>query len=474
MTSHDATPEAYQREIKRLQEIIAHNSDWLWEVDAQGRYTFCSEHSLQMLGYPPSEVLGRTPFDFMPAKEAERVGQAFAEIVAQQRPFAGLINRNLRADGRLVVLETSGIPLFAEDGSLRGYRGIDRDITPAIGSLSPRIVQLEALYAAAPVALGLVDREGRFVNANHALTRLLGVDGMTLAKRAVADYLSPDQLDVPSAFMRLEAGQAIGDLALALSGRNYQIAIQAVRDHDVDQLVGMTLAITDVTEQYRLRQELAEANQRMADANACLSEMADTDHLTGLLNRRRFDKTLMAEVARSMRSGEPLSLMLLDIDFFKLYNDHYGHQAGDECLRTLARLLGDGVFRPGDLASRYGGEEFAVILPNADGNAAERVAARLRARLKDEAIVHVGAPTQQITASIGIATLAGDQALAMTAGIGETAARLINIADCRLYVAKRGGRDQVSIANFDSPGRTLTFERLRTANVSDGTQRPEG
>jgi len=474
MTSHDATPEAYQREINRLQEIIAHNSDWLWEVDAQGRYTFCSEHSLQMLGYPPSEMLGRTPFDFMPAKEAERVGQEFVEIVAQQRPFAGLINRNLRADGRLVVLETSGIPLFAEDGSLRGYRGIDRDITPAIGSLSPRIVQLEALYAAAPVALGLVDREGRFVNGNHALARLLGIEGMTLTGLHLADYLSPEQLDVPRTLMRLEAGEAIADHGLALGGRHYQIAIQAVQDHDAERLVGMTLAMTDVTEQYRLRLELAEANQRMADANACLSEMADTDHLTGLLNRRRFDKTLLAEVARSMRSGEPLSLMLLDIDFFKLYNDHYGHQAGDECLRALARLLRDGVFRQGDLASRYGGEEFAVILPNADGIAAERVATRLRARLKDEAIVHVCAPTQQITASIGIATLSGDQALAMTAGIGETAAQLISIADRRLYVAKRAGRDQISIADLDYPGHALTLDRVRTADVADGVQRREG
>lgn len=447
MLSHKVTPDAFQREIKRLQEMIAHNSDWLWEVDAQGRYTFCSAHSQQLLGYSPAEMLGRTPFDFMPAKEAERVGAEFAAVVAQQQPFAGLINRNLHADGRLVVLETSGIPLFAEDGSLRGYRGIDRDITPAIGSLSPRLVQLEALYAAAPVALGLVDREGRFVNANHALVRLIGRGDMAVAGQPVAAYLSPEQLNVTDAFMRLEAGQSLADLELVYGDRHYQIAVQAVREHDVDQLIGMTLAITDVTEQYRLRLELAEANQRMALANARLSELADTDHLTGLQNRRRFDEALLIEVARCLRDGSNLSLMLLDIDLFKLYNDHYGHQAGDECLRTLARLLRDGVFRPADMACRYGGEEFAVILPNTDGEAAERVAKRFCAQLRAAGLEHVLAPTKQITASIGIATLQGVRTLAVSAPVGETAAALLGEADRRLYMAKRDGRNRVSVAN---------------------------
>ncbi len=448
MPSPHASPEAYQREIRRLQEIIAHNSDWLWEVDAQGRYTFCSAHSEQMLGYAPSAVLGRTPFDFMPPAEAERVGAEFAAIVAQQRPFAGLINRNLHADGRLVVLETSGIPLFGEDGRFVGYRGIDRDITPAIGSLSPRMVQLEALYAAAPVALGLVDREGRFVNANRALIRLLGLEGMPLAGQPVARYFAVQQLDVPGMFTRLAAGESIADQALPLNGRYYQVTIQAVRDDGLDQLIGMTLAITDVTEQHRLRQELAEANQRMALANARLSELADNDYLTGLPNRRRFDETLQAEVARCRRDGRALSLMLLDIDFFKRYNDHYGHQAGDECLRRLAQLLRNGLFRTSDLACRYGGEEFAVILPGLDSPAAEDVAERLRERLLAAAVPHETAPTQCITASIGISTLNGSDLSQLGLAPAESATQLLAAADRRLYMAKRGGRNQVSVATL--------------------------
>lgn len=121
--------EAMRRELARLREMLEQNSDWIWEVDAQGRYTYASRQCVALLGRQPEEVVGCTPFDFMPPDEAERIGRIFAAIAAERRPFAQLLNRNLRKDGRLVVLETSGVPLFGPEGELRGYRGIDRDVT---------------------------------------------------------------------------------------------------------------------------------------------------------------------------------------------------------------------------------------------------------------------------------------------------------------------------------------------------------
>jgi diguanylate cyclase (GGDEF)-like protein/PAS domain S-box-containing protein len=118
-----------ERERDRLQGLINTNTDWIWEVDAQGRYTFVSGHCKPLLGYAPEQMLGLTPFDFMPPEEAARIGPIFAGIAAGKAPFSGLLNRNLRADGTTVILETSGIPLLAEDGTLTGYRGIDRDVT---------------------------------------------------------------------------------------------------------------------------------------------------------------------------------------------------------------------------------------------------------------------------------------------------------------------------------------------------------
>lgn len=120
---------ALKREVQRLREMLDLNSDWIWEIDAAGRYTYVSLHCMPLLGYGPEEMLGRTPFDFMPPDEAARAGAAFAAFVAEKRGFSHLLNRNIRRDGRIVVLETSGVPLLNPDGSLRGYRGIDRDIT---------------------------------------------------------------------------------------------------------------------------------------------------------------------------------------------------------------------------------------------------------------------------------------------------------------------------------------------------------
>jgi PAS domain S-box-containing protein len=114
---------------ERFRGLVETTVDWIWEVDDQGRYTYCSPRVRDLLGYAPEEVVGKTPFDLMSPQEAERVGQEFAAIMAAQRAFQGLINRNQHKDGHAVVLETSGVPIFDEAGKLIGYRGIDRDVT---------------------------------------------------------------------------------------------------------------------------------------------------------------------------------------------------------------------------------------------------------------------------------------------------------------------------------------------------------
>ena len=117
---------------ERFRSLVETTSDWIWEVDAHGVYTYASPRVKDLLGYAPEEIIGKTPFDFMPPDEAARVGQQFAEIVAAQRPFERLENINLHKDGRRVVIETSGVPIFDRDGRLAGYRGMDRDVTERI------------------------------------------------------------------------------------------------------------------------------------------------------------------------------------------------------------------------------------------------------------------------------------------------------------------------------------------------------
>ncbi|ALJ36203.1 diguanylate cyclase [Azospirillum brasilense] len=167
-----------------------------------------------------------------------------------------------------------------------------------------------------------------------------------------------------------------------------------------------------------------------------LRTLSFNDGLTGIANRRRFDEVLLREWRRCGRAQLPLSLIMLDVDQFKPYNDHYGHQAGDECLRAVAQLLAEQMMRPGDLIARYGGEEFVCLLPETDEDGAVQVAERLRRTVADRRLPHaVSHVADHVTISLGVAT-----ARPM---LDDTPERLTQLADGLLYEAKRAGRNRV-------------------------------
>ncbi len=182
-------------------------------------------------------------------------------------------------------------------------------------------------------------------------------------------------------------------------------------------------------------------SQRIQFAQSLLlRKLLSTDSLTGIANRRRFDEMLDREWRRCQRAGVPLSLLMIDVDHFKPYNDHLGHQQGDDCLRQVAHLLVDGTGRPGDLVARYGGEEFLCLLPDTGMAGALAVANRLAAVVRQADIHHPRSPAgARLTISIGAAT-AKDLS-------GEPGA-LVAFADKMLYAAKAAGRNQVKVGTL--------------------------
>ena len=186
------------------------------------------------------------------------------------------------------------------------------------------------------------------------------------------------------------------------------------------------------------QEALLETQQQLREANALLSELSIRDGLTGLFNRRHFDAVFDTEFRRAARTRTSISLLMIDVDYFKAFNDTYGHQHGDECLREISRVLEEEPRRGHDCTARYGGEEFAIVLPGADAKAAMSIAESIREAVLRLKIEHAGSSTGRFTTvSIGICC--------RMPKIGETTEAMLHDADTALYMAKELGRNRVTL-----------------------------
>lgn len=192
----------------------------------------------------------------------------------------------------------------------------------------------------------------------------------------------------------------------------------------------------DITDRKQQAAKMKQALDDLAVTNTKLERISKIDALTQIANRRCFDETLNNEIGRLCRNHAPLSLIICDIDYFKNYNDHYGHPGGDHCLQQVAKCIESCFSRAGDLVARYGGEEFAVILPNVDSNTSLLLAEKMRKSIELLNIDHQASPDiAHITISVGVSTVLTDK--------NTTATSLIEHADDALYIAKNTGRNNV-------------------------------
>lgn len=261
-----------------------------------------------------------------------------------------------------------------------------------------------------------------------------GSDALTVAQEQ-----SPDLILLDIVMPDLNGYQVCERLQQDPLTREIPVIFVTSKDQGEDEEIGLRLGAVDyLTKPVRpgivkLRVGIHLELKRSRDHLATLSM---TDGLTGISNRRCFDERLTTECLHTVRSRTPLSLILIDVDHFKAYNDHYGHAAGDYCLKTLARTLADGLTRRTDLMARYGGEEFACVLPATDHPGALAIAEKLRERVAARQLDHLYSPTSPfVTISMGVATLWPGQNAEPNA--------LIERADRCLYQAKQAGRNQV-------------------------------
>jgi diguanylate cyclase (GGDEF)-like protein/PAS domain S-box-containing protein len=296
----------------------------------------------------------------------------------------------------------------------------------------PIAESLQQLYESIPVALGVIGRDGRYLAVNSAYAAMHACTTEDMVGRAVADYVPQADEQLLEDFTRFDTGITSIEREIHRYGAYYLVVLQPVRGAD-SEVMGLTSVLVDITARKHMELALQKSSRQW-------QFHASHDHLTGLPNRRHIDDTIVAEAHRSSRTGSPLSVLMIDVDYFKKYNDHVGHQRGDDCLRMIATQLQARMLRHGDLVGRYGGEEFIAILPGTDSAGAFRVAGDLLDGVRDLGIDHPASPYGCVTVSIGVATL--------EMGSGRLLSRcdvLLGHADRALYSAKAAGRNAACI-----------------------------
>lgn len=293
----------------------------------------------------------------------------------------------------------------------------------------------------------VLDAERRVTIWNHACERLTGIPATDMIgtrdhwrgfysepRHCLADIVALDEFDQLAELYAAHTSpgefgfglRAENWCVMPVKGQRHYLAVDAGPIYDDHgKLIAIVETLRDMT-----AQKLAEM---------ALQNLATKDSLTGLANRRSLDEKLFLEWKCAQRNLAPLTFILADIDHFKRYNDHYGHQKGDECLRTVAGAIGASVFRPADMAARYGGEEFAIVMPNTDLAGAQAVAERICMAIRDLEIPHAESSTApHVTLSLGVAAAVPNSTTVLES--------LIAAADAALYQAKDSGRNRAVIA----------------------------
>ena len=282
------------------------------------------------------------------------------------------------------------------------------------------------------VILGTLD--GRRTYISPGIKAVSGWDPEDLEGKSMRGIIHPaDVADVEMAMRALVAGSPGGTLEYRVRKRDgsyfwAEANLRVYRDAATNLPIGYLNIVRDVSDRKQNQEHLQAAYRAM-------ETLVVVDSLTGIANRRRFDEALATEWRRNLRMGGILSLLMIDADHFKHYNDAYGHVRGDSCLKQIAEAALDIVARPADLVARYGGEEFAVILPGTDAEGAKAVAEDICEAVRRRRLPHATNPPGIVTVSIGCATV--------QPGRGKSAQALVETADKALYLAKSQGRNRV-------------------------------
>lgn len=399
------------------------------EADINLQITSWNPSAKNLFGYSEDHCLGQFLPDLIPVSKENLIQcrQAQVESILHTTPL-----------GKKIQCEIYYAPIINLKAERRGIAVLARDVSSRLSEkalLYQQKKHIQEIYGFAPIGIYQVQLNGKVTLANSEYAWMLGYESSEAVVNQVTDFSSQVFFDPEKArefmFGISEADQIIRFRCRLKRKDNSPIwalcYAKAIRNEfgRKNGFIGFSI---DISETIRAEEELKKANEK-------LQLLSVIDGLTQIPNRRKFDESLALEWKRHQREKNVLSLILCDIDFFKFYNDTYGHQAGDDCLKKVAKTIHASTQRAGDLAARYGGEEFAVILPNTGLEGARVIAERIRTSVQNLKIEHKSSKVHEhITLSLGIST--------GIPGGDNSAKNLVALADQALYRAKAGGRNQ--------------------------------
>jgi diguanylate cyclase (GGDEF)-like protein/PAS domain S-box-containing protein len=384
-----------------------------------------------MLGYSGQELRKLSSKAITPEKWHDVEEKIIIEQVMPKGRSDYYEKEYIRKDGSVFPVTLRTRLMRNEQGKPTGMWAFVRDIgdrKKAIEALRQSEEKYRALFEDNMDAIAITDRDGAFRDANKAMLDLFGYDKEQMMMMKFQD-LYPDRAGVARFQREIEKKGSVRDHEAKLlkkGGKVMHCLLAATQRRSEDgSLLGYQGIVRDITAQRVMEETLRESERKY-------KELSITDDLTGLFNQRHFYNQLRAEIDRIRRYNHPMALLLLDVDNFKLYNDTYGHLAGDKVLAKLGQLIRESL-RKTDSGYRYGGEEFIVILTETPGQESMVVAERLRKRFADEIFFPVSLEPVGITVSVGVASYRE----------GEDIESFVKRADQNMYQAKGKGKNCV-------------------------------
>jgi len=472
MISPDVANSELTARGKKLSAIIQEHEDGYYEIDLTGKFIYFNRAMEQMSGYTTNELMTMSSSDLVAPENLATAQQMFQDALKKGTTAQFVEISFQKKSGQAAFVKMTAAPIRDTHGEPTGYHGFVRDITAqhiseeqqkeaqaqldvihtsleeAVAEANVKAVEAEIanielnqIFNTSLDGMWILDLERNVIRVNDTMIRILELPKEEIEGRKCYDILAGHcclNQECTVKQIKRKKVPILADIELPVRGQSTPFSLTATPFYGIESdLVGVLENFRDITERKQAEETLQQANDE-------LKRLATMDGLTNIANRRTLDERLENEWRRITREKGDLSLIICDVDFFKKYNDAYGHQEGDECLKSVAQALEAAVRRPADFVARYGGEEFAAILPNTDLEGAACVAENIRRSVMDLEIEHQSSETAAVvTLSLGVATVQPK--------VGHIPEILLTTADQALYRAKEAGRNRVVSNNVIFP-----------------------